>query len=134
MQLLKIKELFLHYDTHYASTSLTIGQDLSLPNYHVVPDANLDKKILLIYSAISIFFLLVKLRPKLVITTGAAPGFISLVFAKMIGAKTIWIDSIANSEELSLSGKMAKRWADLWLTQWPDLATPTGPYYIGSVV
>ena len=48
--------------------------------------------------------------------------------------RTIWLDSIANSEELSGSGQHAKRWADAWLTQWPHLATPDGPDHWGMVL
>ena len=33
-----------------------------------------------------------------------------------------------------LSGQLAGRFADLWLTQWRHLARPGGPNYIGSVL
>ena len=49
-------------------------------------------------------------------------------------AKTIWIDSIANCERLSSSGRRARRVAHQWLTQWPDLARPEGPHYWGAVL
>jgi hypothetical protein len=35
----------------------------------------------------------------------------------------VWIDSIANVEQLSLSGKLAARVAGRTYTQWPHLAT-----------
>ena len=73
-------------------------------------------------------------RPDVVISSGAAPGLIAIMLGKMVGAKTIWIDSIANAEELSLSGKKAGAFADLWLTQWPNLVQPTGPQYQGRVL
>jgi hypothetical protein len=52
----------------------------------------------------------------------------------LLGARTIWIDSIANVEELSLSGRRIGKHAHLWLTQWPHLAAPGGPRYEGSVL
>jgi hypothetical protein len=70
----------------------------------------------------------------MVISTGALPGYFSLRLAKLFGVKTIWIDSIANVEELSLSGQMIGKHADLWLTQWPHLAKPGGPLYRGTVL
>ena len=73
-------------------------------------------------------------RPDVVLSTGAAPGFFAILFGKLLGARTIWVDSIANAEQLSLSGKKAGRFADLWLTQWPHLAQPGGPLYKGSVI
>ena len=72
--------------------------------------------------------------PDVVVSTGAAPGYAAIRFAGWIGAKTIWVDSIANVEELSLSGRMAGRIADLWLTQWEHLAGPQGPHFEGSVL
>lgn len=59
-------------------------------------------------------FLIVLLhRPDIVISTGAAPGFFALLFGKLLGARTIWIDSIANAEQLSVSGQKVKLFADL---------------------
>jgi hypothetical protein len=72
-------------------------------------------------------------RPDVVLSTGAAPGFFALLFGRLLGARTIWLDSIANIEELSMSGRMARRHADLWLTQWPHLARPDGPECAGRV-
>ena len=51
-----------------------------------------------------------------------------------MGIKTIWIDSLANAETMSLSGLKVKPYADLWLTQWEHLATPKGPYFYGAVL
>jgi Oligosaccharide biosynthesis protein Alg14 like len=56
------------------------------------------------------------------------------VFGRFLGARTIWVDSIANIDVLSMSGQKAGRYADLWLTQWPELASPNGPEYRGSVL
>jgi len=69
-----------------------------------------------------------------VISTGAAPGYIALRFARLAKAKTVWLDSIANVDQLSLSGLKIGRYADLWLTQWPHLVRPEGPHYGGSVL
>ena len=75
-----------------------------------------------------------RVRPDAVITTGAAPGYFALRLGRLFGARTIWIDSMANAEELSLSGQKARRHADLWLTQWEHLAKPDGPQFLGSVL
>jgi len=75
-----------------------------------------------------------KTKPDVILTTGASVGLLSLIIGKHFGAKTIWIDSIANGDEMSYSGKLAKRWADVWLTQWGHLSTPSGPQYWGSIL
>jgi UDP-N-acetylglucosamine:LPS N-acetylglucosamine transferase len=75
-----------------------------------------------------------RVRPDIVISTGAAAGYFALRFGKLLGARTIWIDSLANVEQLSRAGRMAGRYADLWLTQWPALARHGGPSYAGQVI
>ena len=88
----------------------------------------------MILLAVKVLWVIIRLRPNIIISTGAAPGFFALVFGKLFGAKTIWVDSIANVEQLSVSGQKVKRFADLWLTQWKHLAKPNGPYYKGGVL
>jgi len=61
-------------------------------------------------------------RPDVVISTGAAAGCLFCVFAKVLGAKVIWVDSITNVEGLSLGGRVVRPLADLFLVQWPELA------------
>lgn len=67
-------------------------------------------------------------NPDAIITTGAAPGLIYLLAGKLLGRKTIWIDSIANAEHLSASGRMASKIASRTYTQWKDLAVGTIQY------
>jgi len=74
-------------------------------------------------------------RPDAVVTTGAGPGLIALALARhLAGSRTVWIDSIANTERMSLSGRMAGWVADAWLVQWEHLARPEGPHYWGAVL
>jgi UDP-N-acetylglucosamine:LPS N-acetylglucosamine transferase len=65
----------------------------------------------------------IKERPDIVITTGSLPLAIFCFSAKVFGAKIVWIDSIANVERLSMSGRFVRCFADLFLTQWPELAS-----------
>lgn len=73
------------------------------------------------------FFHLLKIiwkeKPTAIMTTGAAPGLMCLLAGKVLGRKTIWIDSIANVQHLSASGRIAMRFASKTYTQWKDLAT-----------
>jgi len=134
VQLRKISSAFDGMDVHYMTTTKGINDELSGAPLYVIPDAHLDEKLRLIFLSLKIFFIMVRLRPDIVMSTGAAPGFFALLFGKLVGAKTIWLDSVANVEKLSVSGNKVKRFADLWLTQWEHLAKPEGPYYKGSVL
>lgn len=104
------------------------------PAYHVVVEANRWQKRKLIKSLLQIAFILLKTRPDVVITTGAAPGFFALRLGALMGCRTVWLDSIANAEELSLAGKRAGQHSDLWLTQWAHLAQEDGPEFKGRVL
>ena len=73
-------------------------------------------------------------RPDLAVTTGAGPGFLALLAAKLGGSRTLWIDSVANTERLSLSGRLARPVADMRLTQWEHLGRPGGPEFWGAVI
>ena len=64
----------------------------------------------------------------------AAPGYFAIRFGKWLGCRTIWIDSIANVEQLSMAGQLVKPYADLWLTQWSHLAGAEGPHFMGAVL
>ena len=107
------------------------------PGFHIVPDANQWTKVRLVYLFFSIAALVVRVRPDAIVTTGAAPGLFALWIGKLLGARTIWVDSVANTETLSLSGRLVKNAADLWLTQWEHVADANadqaGPTYRGAV-
>ena len=104
------------------------------PGFYIVTDANRWQKFRLLRQVFEILFLIIKLRPDIVVSTGAAPGFFALKFGRLIGARTIWVDSIANAEELSLSGQKIETSADLWLTQWEHLSGDGKPGFRGSVI
>lgn len=73
-------------------------------------------------------------RPDIVITTGAAPAICVIIAARLYGVKSVWIDSIANVEHLSLSGRIAKRIASKVYTQWAHLADNKKVHYAGSII
>lgn len=95
--------------------------------FYVITDANRWQKFRLLRQLLQIIVILIRERPDVVISTGAAPGYFALRISKLIGARTIWVDSVANAEVLSLAGQMAGGYADLWLTQWRDLEGSENP-------
>jgi len=134
VQMRKMSPAFEGAEIHYLTTNKGVESEVSPAPLSVVPDANLDEKVRLVFLALKVFWLVLWLRPNIVMSTGAAPGFFALVFGKIFGAKTIWVDSIANVEKMSVSGEKVKSFADLWLTQWPHLALTDGPHFKGSVL
>ncbi len=133
-ELVRLAPLFDEYETTYVTTEPGFQRDVPGARFKTVTEASRWDKLLLLKSALEVTWILLRERPRVVITTGAAPGWFALYLAKKMGAKTVWIDSFANGDKLSLSGEKAGKYADLWLTQWPELARPDGPEYAGSVL
>jgi hypothetical protein len=59
--------------------------------------------------------------PDVVFSTGAAPGALAILLGKLRGARTIWVDSLANYDGLSLSARFVRPFCDRMVTQWPHL-------------
>jgi UDP-N-acetylglucosamine:LPS N-acetylglucosamine transferase len=135
VQLRRLRKAFEGLDVAYASVYAANGDDVTGHRYHTFSNISRFNKLKLLTVASEMFQILRKERPDVVITTGAFPALICLVMAKyLFGAHTIWVDSIANCEELSTSGRHAGRIADVWLTQWEHLAGPNQPAYLGAVL
>jgi UDP-N-acetylglucosamine:LPS N-acetylglucosamine transferase len=110
------------------------AEALGRPYYHF-SDFHRYHKRGIFRSAFKIISIVLKVRPSVVISTGSAPTLVALATAKILfGAKTIWIDSLANAEQLSSSGKLARYVADIWLTQWEHLSSEKGPGFWGAVL
>lgn len=134
IQLRRMAPAFADSDVVYVSTLPGYRNMLSNESFVKVRDANRWDKTGLLIQALQLLWLVLRTRPDVVVSTGAAPGYFAVRFGKWMGARTVWIDSIANVEELSLSGQRVRKYADLWLTQWPHLARTEGPFYVGAVM
>lgn len=129
-----LREAFDGCDVQYAVTLAGLAERSGVGSALLVPDFNASRPLKTLLSLYAVAKVVIEVRPQVAISTGAAPGLVALLVAKLLGARTIWIDSVANAERLSLSGRLAKPIADLWLTQWEHLARPGGPKYYGAVL
>jgi len=97
-------------------------------------DASASSKQKLIPLALQLLWIFIKERPSAIISTGAAPGAIAFLLAKFLPIKTIWVDSIANTTELSRSARMIKNHSDLVMTQWESLSDNQTVIHKGSIL
>jgi UDP-N-acetylglucosamine:LPS N-acetylglucosamine transferase len=134
VQLLRLKPAFADCDVTFVTVNDWYRADVAEARFRTVPDANRWGKLKLVRTAFSVLWTLLCEHPDVVISTGASPGYFAIFFGRKLGARTIWVDSMANVEALSMSGQRARRYADLWLTQWPHLARADGPAFSGSVL
>lgn len=137
IQLNRLSPMFEKYEVIFATCVHNAKPAVeNAPVYFFSDCSESSGFISVIRTSISSLIILYKSKADVVITTGALPGLISIVFAKVFfRKKTIWVDSIANVEQLSKSGRYARYFADIWLTQWPHLSEQNGgPKYLGSVI
>jgi len=134
VQLLRLKPAFADHDVTFVTVDETYRDQVADHKFYVINDATRWNKAGLAMLALRLTSIIWKEKPDVVVSTGAAPGYFALRLGRLMGARTIWIDSIANVDKLSLSGQLAGRHADLWLTQWPHLVRTEGPLYRGSVL
>jgi len=134
VQMCRLKPAFSGCKLLYASTEKSYHQHNPDDPFYFIPDASRWNKFKLLWQALTVAYVLLKAKPDVIVSTGASVGLFALFIGKKLRARTIWIDSIANSDELSLSGRKAKKYADLYLTQWEHLAEPGGPEFSGSVI
>ncbi|HYO07783.1 MAG TPA: hypothetical protein VER17_02320 [Tepidisphaeraceae bacterium] len=134
IQLSRLMPAFSECDVAYVTTLDSYREQVRGARFYVVRDANMRTKGRLLLMTAKLVAVMLRERPDVVISTGAAPGYVAVRLGKLLGARTIWVDSMANAEQLSVSGQRVGAHADLWLTQWPHLAAPEGPHYEGAVL
>ena len=134
MELLRVTPAFEGHEVVYVTVNDVYRTDVGDARFHVVNDATRWSKVGLIKQALRLLWIMVKERPDVVISTGASAGFFAIRIGRLFGAKSIWLDSIANAAKLSDSGRHIGKHADLWLTQWKHLEREGGPSYRGAVL
>ena len=134
VQLRRMAPAFAGFEAVYFTVQPDYRLEVPDSRFYCVHDATRWNKVALFFLALRIAWIVAKERPEVVISTGAAPGYFAVLFGRWFRARTVWIDSMANIEKMSMSGSHVGRHADLWLTQWPHLAKAGGPQYGGSVL
>lgn len=150
-ELRRIKDAWDGCAVTYVTTSATLARDLeddpqapgkSAPRFVSIVDINrwspaLEKARVVLQIAL----VLLRSRPDVIVSTGALPGYIAIRLGRLMGARRIWLESIANVEEPSTSGLRASAHCNLWLTQWEHqtqdpktLGLACTPTYAGKVL
>lgn len=132
VQLKMLSQHSTETDSFFVTTP-EAGQD-SLSNTFIVTDCNAKTPLKLLKCFTQSFSIIKKENPTTIISTGAAPGLMAILAGAILQKNTVWIDSIANSQTLSLSGKIAKYVARTCCSQWPDVAKSHNVKYLGSIL
>ena len=135
-QLLKVAPSSSTHSVSIITTSEAVRANLAeLGRVHVVGECNRAHLLGVLRVLFRCLRIVLRERPDVVISTGAAPACIYCLLAKLLGAKIVWVDSITNVERISLSGRIIRPIADMFLVQWPDLVEKyRGVQYVSAII
>ena len=134
VQLLRLRPALADYDVAFVSMFDSYREVVAGHRYYTIPDASRFSPASFLRVLARAIPILIKERPRAIVTTGSAPALVLVLLGRMMGARTLWIDSIANAEHMSSSGKIARRVAHEVVSQWPDVAEREGVGYWGAVL
>lgn len=134
VQLQRLAPAFEGFDVAFVSTFDHYATQVAGHRYYVVPNASRFEVKGFLPGAWRALKILLKERPRAIITTGSAPMLIFLIVGRLLGARTLWVDSLANPECMSSSGQLARSIAHQTVSQWPEVAAAEHVAYWGSVL
>ena len=74
-----------------------------------------------LYLIIKTFFLYFKIRPKVIVTTGTHTAGPMCYLGKIFGSKIIYIETYANINKKTATGRLIYPIADLFIVQWEEM-------------
>jgi UDP-N-acetylglucosamine:LPS N-acetylglucosamine transferase len=122
VQLLRLRAAWEGHRVTYATVHAASAVDVAPAPLLTFRDVSRADWWRLPLTLLDVAIILLKVRPHVIITTGALPPLLALALVRPFGVRTLWVDSIANSEILSGSGRHAGKVASQVITQWPALA------------
>ena len=134
VQLLRLRPALAECEVTFVTTVRSYQAGVGDASFRVVTEATAATKFRLFVLAAQLLWLMITIRPQVVISTGAAPGCLAVRLGKLFGCRTLWIDSIANAQTLSLSGKLVREHADVVLSQWEHVAEVDDVQFFGAVL
>lgn len=127
-ELLQLKPLFDKYDYHIITEKddMTKGykkeykEKISYMIYGT--RSHMFKYIFqLIANCFITLFLFIKIRPKYIVTTGTHTAGPMCVLGKIFRKKIIYIETFANRNTKTATGKLIYKFADLFIVQWEEM-------------
>ena len=127
-EMLQLKELFNKYDFHIITEKTKSNMYLQdkypkRVNYLIYG----TKSNMLVYpfkllaNCFKSLYFYLKIKPKVIITTGAHTAGPMCCIGKIFGSKIIYIETFANIETKTVTGKIIYHFADLFIVQWKSM-------------
>ena len=127
-ELMQLKSMFDKYDFHIITEKTKSNMYLkdkypNKVNYLVYGTKSnfLVYPFKLIYNSFKSLYFYFKIKPKVIITTGAHTAGPMCCIGKIFGSKIIYIESFANITTKTVTGRIVYHFADLFIVQWESM-------------
>lgn len=130
-------DAFSEHEHFFVTFKSMATQNLKNSYFIEFEEKGLKAKIMLIKTSIKAIKILIKEKPDLIVSTGG--GEIAVPFSyigKLLGAKVIYIETLARIRAPSGGGKLVYPVVDLFLVQWESLLQKYGnkAKYWGKII
>jgi len=125
-QLLQLEDLWNKYDYFYITEKTEITNDLQRKHKTYFITDPLRNPIYLFMNFIQSLIILLKEKPKIIITTGGGIGLPICYLGKIFNKKIVFIESLSRVENPSVTGRLVYLISDLFLVQWKYLQKKYG--------
>ncbi len=127
-ELIQLKPLFKEYDYHIITEKNKMTAGLKKEYGEKINFLVYGTRIRIfeyifkfIYNCLKSLILYIKIRPQYIISTGTHTAVPMCYIGKVFGSKIIFIETFANRNTKTLSGKMIYPIADLFIVQWEEM-------------
>lgn len=125
-ELLQLKKTMKKYDSYIVTekTKSTIGLKNQFENVSFLKygtKSHLSYIYIFPYNALKSFIYFLKIKPDVVVTTGAHTGVVMCYIAKLFRRKVIYIETFANIHSKTVSGRLVYPIADMFIVQWESM-------------
>lgn len=124
-QLKQLRQLKDYYEIYYVTNKSISNKDLKYINYYIKAPHGKNRLSTMIgyfINTVQAIYILFRIRPQIIISTGAGIAVPIICIGKMLGIKIIFIESFARMETPSKTGKLIYKMADTFIIQHRQLA------------
>lgn len=122
VQARQLEQVYMRYDYFYFTFAGKMADEIAKrERVLVIPNITRYNPLTLISGVLFSLYYALKERPDLVISTGAGVTVFFCFFSKLMGAKLVFLESVAKVTRPTLTARMIYPISDLFIVQWPDL-------------
>lgn len=127
-ELMRLQPMFDKYDYHIITEKTKTTEDLKSTYKKKIDflvygtkDHMFSYIFKVAYNTLKSLILFIKIRPKIIITTGTHTAVPMCYLGKLFGSKIVFIETFANVETKTMAGKIVYPIADLFIVQWEEM-------------